>query len=77
LVLTQLLQAGVASDSPPSNGESVAVLHGLARTSKGGVVVRQLAKTEADLRIARVVMLSPPNHGSEVVDSLGTLSLLL
>jgi len=43
--------------------------------SMGGLVVRQLAKTEADLRIGRVVMLSPPNHGSEVVDKLGELSL--
>ena len=43
--------------------------------SLGGIVVRQLAKSEADLKIGRVVMLSPPNHGSEVVDRLGTLSL--
>jgi triacylglycerol lipase len=43
--------------------------------SLGGIVVRQLAKSDTDLRIGRVVMLSPPNHGSEVVDQLGTLSL--
>ena len=43
--------------------------------SLGGIIVRQLAKSEADLKIGRVVMLSPPNHGSEVVDKLGTLSL--
>jgi triacylglycerol lipase len=43
--------------------------------SLGGIIVRQLARTEADLKIGRVVMLSPPNHGSEVVDKLGTLSL--
>jgi triacylglycerol lipase len=43
--------------------------------SLGGIIVRQLAKSEADLAIGRVVMLSPPNHGSEVVDKLGTLSL--
>ena len=43
--------------------------------SLGGIIVRQLAKAEADLKIGRVVMLSPPNHGSEVVDKLGTLSL--
>lgn len=43
--------------------------------SLGGIVVRQLAKSHSDLRIGRVVMLSPPNHGSEVVDRLGTLSL--
>lgn len=43
--------------------------------SLGGILVRQLAKSETDLHIGRVVMLSPPNHGSEVVDKLGTLSL--
>jgi pimeloyl-ACP methyl ester carboxylesterase len=43
--------------------------------SLGGILVRQLAKSAPDLKIGRVVMLSPPNHGSEVVDKLGTLSL--
>jgi triacylglycerol lipase len=43
--------------------------------SLGGIVVRQLAKSQPDLKIGRVVMLSPPNHGSEVVDRLGTLTL--
>ena len=43
--------------------------------SLGGIIVRQLARSEPGLRIGRVVMLSPPNHGSEVVDKLGTLSL--
>ena len=43
--------------------------------SLGGIVVRQLAGSATDIRIGRVVMLSPPNHGSEVVDKLGKLSL--
>lgn len=43
--------------------------------SLGGVIVRQLAKGAPDLDIGRVVMLSPPNHGSEVVDKLGELAL--
>lgn len=43
--------------------------------SLGGIVVRQLARSQPDLKIGRVVMLSPPNHGSEVVDTLGSLSL--
>ncbi|HET9448878.1 MAG TPA: alpha/beta fold hydrolase [Steroidobacteraceae bacterium] len=43
--------------------------------SMGGVIVRQLAKSATDLKIGQVVMLSPPNHGSEVVDKLGQLSL--
>lgn len=43
--------------------------------SLGGIVVRQLAGSAPDLNIGRVVMLSPPNHGSEVVDKLGELAL--
>ena len=127
------LQASAADDVASSNGETVVVLHGLARSSAsmshmgralqkagyhvcniaypsrehsievlttqfvapavrtclsnktdqahfvthsmGGVIVRQLAKSATDLKIGRVVMLSPPNHGSEVVDKLGELSL--
>lgn len=43
--------------------------------SMGGIITRQIAQRLAqqkqpDFRIARVVMLSPPNHGSEVVDKL-------
>jgi len=43
--------------------------------SLGGIVVRQLAASAPDIDIGRVVMLSPPNHGSEVVDKLGGLFL--
>lgn len=39
--------------------------------SMGGILVRQLAATQAIKNIGRVVMLSPPNNGSEVVDKLG------
>jgi triacylglycerol lipase len=133
ILLAAAVQTSAASNVAPSNGESVVVLHGLARSSSsmsrmahalekdgyhvcnisypsrkhsievlaaefvapavraclsnatdtphfvthslGGVIVRQLAKSAPDLRIGRVVMLSPPNHGSEVVDKLGKLSL--
>jgi len=37
--------------------------------SMGGIVVRQLIPS-TDMKINRVVMLSPPNHGSELVDKL-------
>ena len=39
--------------------------------SLGGIIVRQLAASGAVASFGRVVMLSPPNHGSEVVDSIG------
>lgn len=39
--------------------------------SMGGIIVRQLVKTQPIDNLGRVVMLSPPNGGSEVVDALG------
>lgn len=39
--------------------------------SMGGIILRQLAATHPSIPIGRVVMLSPPNHGSEVVDKMG------
>lgn len=43
--------------------------------SMGGIIVRYLATQDSDFKINRVVMLSPPNKGSEVVDTLGGLWL--
>lgn len=39
--------------------------------SLGGIIVRQLRATGAPINFGRVVMLGPPNAGSEVVDTLG------
>jgi triacylglycerol lipase len=42
--------------------------------SLGGIIVRQLKATAGELYFGRVVMLGPPNQGSEVVDKLGGLA---
>lgn len=43
--------------------------------SMGGIIVRTIQKEEPLENIGRVVMLSPPNQGSELVDFLGDFSL--
>ncbi len=43
--------------------------------SMGGIVVRYLASHVPGIEIGRVVMLSPPNRGSEVVDAFGDMWL--
>ena len=43
--------------------------------SMGGILVRSFFSRHADPRLGRVVMLGPPNQGSEVVDKLGGLRL--
>ena len=43
--------------------------------SLGGIIVRQLAFAGLVENFGRVVMLSPPNQGTEVVDKLGNLAL--
>jgi pimeloyl-ACP methyl ester carboxylesterase len=43
--------------------------------SLGGIIVRQIAATDDSIVFGRVVMLGPPNRGSEVVDKLGDWTL--
>ena len=53
-----------------SDGEILFVTHSL-----GGIIVRQIAAKHSEIQIGRVVMLTPPNQGSEVVDKLGNFGL--
>ena len=43
--------------------------------SMGGIILRYIQRYNPLPNLGRVVMLSPPNHGSEVVDKLGGLWL--
>ncbi|WP_111977383.1 esterase/lipase family protein [Algibacillus agarilyticus] len=43
--------------------------------SMGGILVRNLMYIYPEIDVGRAVMLSPPNHGSEIVDTLSSWSL--
>lgn len=45
--------------------------------SMGGIILRVITSTHPDFAVARVVMLGPPNHGSEIVNELGDWKLFV
>ena len=45
--------------------------------SMGGIILRVIKSTHPDFAVARVVMLGPPNHGSEIVDEWGDWKLFV
>ena len=43
----------------------------------GWIILRVIKSTHPDFAVARVVMLGPPNHGSEIVDEWGDWKLFV
>ena len=68
----------VAVLAPVAVAEGVAACKALGATridavthSMGGILMRQFLKNQSIAGFGRMVMLGPPNHGSEIVDALG------